>query len=251
LQRRLAPLHVVEMSAQSVDPRGNIVAVPFQPRVTVVGGGGGAIGSAVVARLAASGHHVVVPTRHPGRSAAQPGVTEIECDLDDVAAVARLREAVEALGRWEGVVSASGGYATGKAHELDDEAIESQIAANLMGPWHLARAAAESMLAAGGGGRMVIVGSRASVDVNRNQAAYQVTKAAVLRLTQVMAAELRASGVTVNAVLPGTVDTESNREAMPKADRSSWVTADSVAAVIEWLLSDAAAIVTGAAIPAG
>lgn len=227
------------------------MAVQFERGVTVVGGGGGAIGSAIVARLAASGRRVVVPTRHPGRSGPKPGVTEIECDLDDVQSVARLREAIEAIGRWEGMVSASGGYATGKAHELDDVAIEAQIAANLMGPWHLARAAAQSMLAAGGGGRMVIVASRASVDVNRNQAAYQVTKAAVLRLTQVMAAELRATGITVNAVLPGTVDTESNREAMPKADRSSWVSADSVAAVIEWLLSDAAGVVTGAAIPAG
>jgi NAD(P)-dependent dehydrogenase (short-subunit alcohol dehydrogenase family) len=227
------------------------VAVQFQHGVTVVGGGGGAIGSAVVARLASSGRHVVVPTRHPGRSAPRPGVTEIECDLDDVEAIARLRDAVEAMGRWAGMVSASGGYATGRAHELDDTAIEAQIAANLMGPWHLARAAAQSMLAAGAGGRLVIVASRAAQDVARNQAAYQVTKAAVLRLTQVMAAELRTSGITVNAVLPGTVDTEANRESMPSADRSSWVKADSVAAVIEWLLSDAAGIVTGAAIPAG
>src|SRR5471030_2387525 len=120
---------------------------------------------------------------------------------------------------------------------------EAQIAANLMGPWHLARAAAQSMLAAGAGGRLVIVASRAAQDVARNQAAYQVTKAAVLRLTKVMAAELRASEITVNAVLPGTVDTEANRESMPNADRSSWVKADSIGAVIEWLLSDAAGIV--------
>ncbi len=202
------------------------MAVQSQRGVTVVGGGNGAIGSAVVARLAASGRQVVVPTRHPGQSGPKPGVTEIECDLDDVEEVAGLRDAVEAMGGWAGMVSASGGYATGKAHELDDAAIEAQIAANLMGPWHLARAAAQSMAAAGRGGRMVIVASRASVDVNRNQAAYQVTKAAVLRLTQVMAADLGATGITVNAVLPGTVDTELNREAMPKADRSLWVTAE-------------------------
>jgi NAD(P)-dependent dehydrogenase (short-subunit alcohol dehydrogenase family) len=218
--------------------------------ITVVGGGGGALGRAVVSRLV-GGRQVVVPTRHPGRLAPMTGVTEIECDLDDVASVDRLRAAVDALGRWDGMVSASGGYAGGRANEIDDQAIDTQIEANLLAPWRLARAAATSMLAHGEGGRIVIVASRAAVEVARGQAAYQVSKAAVLRLAQVMAAELQGHGITVNAVLPGTMDTPANREEMPKANRATWVSTDSVAAVIEWLLSDDAAAVTGAAIPAG
>ena len=67
------------------------------------------------------------------------------------------------------------------------------------------------MLAHGEGGRIVIVASRAAVEVARGQAAYQVSKAAVLRLAQVMAAELQGHGITVNAVLPGTMDTPANR----------------------------------------
>jgi len=222
-----------------------------QGGITVVGGGGGALGSAVVSRLTAVGRRVVIPTRHPGRSAPPAGATEIECDLDDLASVTRLRDAVEAMGPWVGMVSASGGYAGGRAHEVEDAAIEGQIAANVLAPWRLARAAAASMIAGGAGGRIVIVASRAAVDVARGQAAYQVSKAAVLRMAQVMAAELQGHGITVNAVLPGTMDTSANRESMPKANRSSWVSTDAVAAVIEWLLSDAAAAVTGAAIPAG
>ncbi|MFZ2032190.1 MAG: SDR family oxidoreductase [Candidatus Dormiibacterota bacterium] len=222
-----------------------------QGGITVVGGGGGALGSAVVSRLTAAGRRVVIPARHPGRFAPPAGATEIECDLDDLASVTRLRATVEAMGAWEGMVSASGGYAGGRAHEVEDAAIQSQIAANLLGPWRLARAAAASMVAGGTGGRIVIVASRAAVDVARGQAAYQISKAAVLKLAQVMAAELQGHGITVNAVLPGTMDTSANRESMPKANRSSWVSADAVAAVIEWLLSDDAAAVTGAAIPAG
>lgn len=216
-----------------------------------MGGGGGALGSAVVRRLAASGRRVVVPTRHPGRTGPVEGVTEIECDLDDAESVSRLRIDVEAMGAWDGMVSASGGYAGGRAHEVEDDVIQGQIAVNLLGPWRLARAAAASMVAGGAGGRIVIVASRAAVDVTRGQAAYQVSKAAVLKLSQVMAAELQGHGITVNAVLPGTMDTPANRESMPKANRSSWVTTDSVAEVIEWLLSESAAVVTGAAIPAG
>lgn len=223
----------------------------FQRGVTVVGGGGGALGSAVVSRLVASGRAVVIPARHPDRVAAATGVTVLACDLDDPAAVARLPAAVDAIGRWDGLVSASGTYAGGRAHESDDSVIEAMLAANLLGPWRLARAAAASMVAAGAGGRIVLVASRAAIEVARGQAAYQVSKAAALRLAQVMAAELRGHGITVNTVLPGTMDTVANRASMPKADRSSWVSTDSVAATIEWLLSDEAAAVTGAAVPAG
>jgi len=227
------------------------VPVTFQPGVAVVGGGTGALGSAVVRRLVAAGRRVVVPTRHVEDDDAPEGVTYIACDLDDPGSVERLRIAVEALGPWTALVGASGGFAGGRAHEMDDAAIAAQLAVNLLGPWRLARAAARSMIGAGSGGRIVLVASRAAVEVARGQAAYQVSKAAVLRLTQVMAAELRGHGITVNAVLPGTIDTQANRESMPNADRSAWVSADSVAAVIEWLLSDGAAAVTGSAVPAG
>jgi NAD(P)-dependent dehydrogenase (short-subunit alcohol dehydrogenase family) len=227
------------------------VPVQFRQGVTVVGGGGGALGSAVVGRLVAAGRRVVVPARHPDRVASQDGVTVVPCDLDDPAAMASLRPAVEALGPWEALVSASGGFAGGRAHETEDAAIETMLGANLLGPWRLARAAAASMIAGGAGGRIVIVASRAAIEVARGQAAYQVSKAAVLRLAQVMAAELQGHGITVNTVLPRTIDTAANRATMPKADRTAWVSADAVAAVIEWLLSDSAASVTGAAIPAG
>ena len=154
---------------------------------------------------------------------------------------------MEAIGPWDAMVSASGGYAGGKAHEIDDAAIDAQLGANLLGPWRLARAAAVSMIGAGSGGRIVFVASRAAIDVARGQAAYQVSKAAVLRLAQVMAVELHGHGITVNAILPGTMDTASNRESMPKADRSSWVSTTPSPRVIEWLLSDSAGIVTGPA----
>jgi NAD(P)-dependent dehydrogenase (short-subunit alcohol dehydrogenase family) len=227
------------------------VPIQFQQGVTVVGGGGGALGSAVVRRLVTAGRRVVIPARHPDRVVPADGVTVLECDLDDPAAVARLAIAVEAIGSWDGLVSASGTFAGGRAHETDDSVIGAMIAANLLGPWRLARAAAASMLARGAGGRIVLVASRAAVDVARGQAAYQVSKAGALRLAQVMAAELRGHGITVNAVLPGTLDTAANRESMPKADRSTWVSTDAVAAVIAWLLSDDAAAVSGAAVPAG
>jgi NAD(P)-dependent dehydrogenase (short-subunit alcohol dehydrogenase family) len=64
-----------------------------------------------------------------------------------------------------------------------------------------------------------------------------------------MSAELRKSGINVNCVLPGTIDTPQTREAMPRADTSRWVPPEALADVILFLASDAARAVHGAAIP--
>lgn len=79
--------------------------------------------------------------------------------------------------------------------------------------------------------------------------AYSVAKSAVLRLTESMASELKEFGITVNAVVPGTMDTPQNRQAMPNADPSKWVEPFAVADVILFLASYTARAVTGTAIP--
>jgi NAD(P)-dependent dehydrogenase (short-subunit alcohol dehydrogenase family) len=71
----------------------------------------------------------------------------------------------------------------------------------------------------------------------------------VVALVRVVAAEVLEAGVRLNAVLPSTIDTAPNRAAMPDADASRWVEPDSIAAVIEFLLSDAARDVSGAVLP--
>jgi NAD(P)-dependent dehydrogenase (short-subunit alcohol dehydrogenase family) len=80
-------------------------------------------------------------------------------------------------------------------------------------------------------------------------AAYSASKSAVLRLTESLSAELRDSGINVNCVIPGTLDTPPNREAMPEADTSRWVSPDSLAEVILFLASPAARDIHAAAIP--
>jgi NAD(P)-dependent dehydrogenase (short-subunit alcohol dehydrogenase family) len=75
-----------------------------------------------------------------------------------------------------------------------------------------------------------------------------VAKAGVITLTQALAREVER-GITVNAVLPSTMDTPGNRQAMPDADRSEWVSTDAVAEVIAYLASERAGMISGAAIP--
>ena len=106
-------------------------------------------------------------------------------------------------------------------------------------------------MVARGRGSIVVVGSRAVERpwTSASASAYGATKAAVVALAQIVAAEVVENGVRVNAILPSTLDTPANRRAMPDADPSRWVTTDSAAAVIAFLLSDDARDVSGAAIP--
>lgn len=111
------------------------------------------------------------------------------------------------------------------------------------------RAAIPHMLATESG-RIVNIVSRNAFQGSADYGAYSAVKAALLRLTESMAAELKDRGINVNCVVPGTMYTPQNREAMPNADYSRWVTPAAVADVILFFASDAARAVSGAAIPA-
>jgi NAD(P)-dependent dehydrogenase (short-subunit alcohol dehydrogenase family) len=104
-------------------------------------------------------------------------------------------------------------------------------------------------MVAGGSGRIVTIGSRSVVPPGPGFIAYTTAKNGVIAFTQALARELQPSGITVNAILPSTMDTPANRAAMPDSDRKGWVAVESVAGVIAYLVSDAAAHVTGALLP--
>ncbi|MBI1940394.1 MAG: SDR family oxidoreductase, partial [Acidobacteria bacterium] len=80
-------------------------------------------------------------------------------------------------------------------------------------------------------------------------AAYAVSKGAVRQLTEILADEVRQYDIRVHCVMPGTMDTEANRRAMPKADFAEWVKTQDVARVIHFLLGDDARAVRSVAVP--
>jgi NAD(P)-dependent dehydrogenase (short-subunit alcohol dehydrogenase family) len=100
-----------------------------------------------------------------------------------------------------------------------------------------------------GGGRVLAVASRQAVEPGAMVGAYSASKAALVALIRTIALENTDRGISANTVLPGTMDTPSNRAADPKADPLQWVQPAQVAALLVHLVSDAGAQVTGAAIP--
>lgn len=223
----------------------------------LVAGGTGALGQAVTLALLAGGARVVVAARGAGgRAALEARAGEaagrlafVQADVGDPAGAARAVEAAAAGGGLAAVVDAAGGWAGGAPLAAEPPGrLGEMLAANLAPAHALARAAAPA-LSRRGGGAIVVVASLAAVGPQPGQAAYAASKAAVVSLCLSLAEELRPDGVRVNAVLPGTMDTEANRRAMPEADRSGWARVEDVAEVVRFLCSDAARAVSGAAIP--
>jgi NAD(P)-dependent dehydrogenase (short-subunit alcohol dehydrogenase family) len=93
------------------------------------------------------------------------------------------------------------------------------------------------------------VAAAAALKGSANSSAYAASKSALARLTESMAEEYKRQGINVNAVLPSVIDTPQNRQAMPKADFSQWVTPEAMARVIAFLASEEASPIHGALIP--
>jgi NAD(P)-dependent dehydrogenase (short-subunit alcohol dehydrogenase family) len=224
-------------------------------RVVLVTGGTGALGTAITRRFLGEGAVVCVPwiveqererLEASVQGAARPRLVLERCDVADDAAMARLAESLIARHRRIDVlVSAVGGFAMGDLVHTDRKLWDSMLTLNLTTAYVAARAVVPAMLSAGSG-RVVAVASRAVVPPAGGFIAYTVAKAAVIAFVQALAVETRSRGVTVNAVLPSTMDTPANRAAMPAVDPKTWVPVDAVADAIAYLAAESSAHVSGA-----
>lgn len=152
-------------------------------------------------------------------------------------------------GPLDALVHLVGGFSGGTPlTETSDQTWDGMMNLNLRTAFCAMRAALRPMTAAGRG-RIVAIGSRVAVEPSPNFAAYAVSKAALVALVRNVAAEGKKSGITASIVLTSTIDTPQNRKAMPDADFTRWVTPQSIAKLIVWLASDAAADTSGAVIP--
>lgn len=214
-----------------------------------VTGAGGALGSAMVREALKSGARVVALDRSDmGQHAVDGAVLLGGVDLTSPADTQRaLATAAERLGGLDGLVNIAGAFKWEKIATGGTEIWDQLYAINLRTAVNASRAALPFLTHPGG--RIVNVGALAAAHAGTGMGAYAASKAGVARLTEALAEELKDQGVTVNAVLPSTLDTPANRADMPGADFTRWVKPEALAAVIIFLLSDAAAVITGASIP--
>lgn len=224
-------------------------------QVVVVTGAYGALGAAVARTLAKRGAQLALLDRvaAPAASlAAELGAGHLLRGGLDLTETSSARDAMQAVaarfGGIDALVNVAGGFRFEKLVDGDPKTWDFMFAVNLRTAVVATHAALPHLLARGGGG-IVNIGAGAAAKASAGMGAYAASKAGVQRLTESLADELKDRNITVNAILPGTIDTPQNRADMPNADFSRWVGPDAIAEVIAFLLSDAARAVTGAAIP--
>ncbi len=225
-------------------------------KTVVVTGAFGALGGAVAEAAAQRGASVAAldyAASPPAGLAERLGPEALllgGIDLVSPEAAGQAMDKVKArFGRIDALLNIAGGFRWERiADAANDDAWDRMFAMNLKTALNASRAAIPHLLESGAG-RIVNVGAEAANHAAEGMGAYAASKAAVHRLTESLAEELKLEGVTVNAVLPSTLDTALNRKEMPNADFSRWVALADLAAVMLFLASDAAKAVTGALIP--
>jgi NAD(P)-dependent dehydrogenase (short-subunit alcohol dehydrogenase family) len=224
---------------------------------TLVTGAAGALGSALCRVLAQRGHRLAlvdIPAAAPRLEALAAEVKGVALAFDAAQAAAwaePLQRAERDLGPLSGAVLVAGGWQGGQPLHLAEEAVwESMLQLNLQTAYRALRAVLPGMVSRRQGS-VVLIGSRAAARpwTSANAAAYAASKGAAVALAEAVAAEVLESGVRVNAVLPSTIDTPANRKAMPQADAAKWVSPESLAGVIAFLLSADSRDISGAALP--
>jgi len=218
-------------------------------KVIVVTGAMGALGKVVAEVALARAGRVACIDHAPSQIAAAPNRIELGgVDLSDATQTGKaIAAAVAQFGRLDALINIAGGFAFEAVAEGDPKTWQRMYALNVLTALNASQAAIPH-LAASGAGRIVNVGAIGALQAGAGMGPYAASKAGVHRLTEALAAEWKGK-ITVNAVLPSTIDTPANRASMPKADFAKWVTPKELADVILFLASDAASAVTGALIP--
>jgi NAD(P)-dependent dehydrogenase (short-subunit alcohol dehydrogenase family) len=220
-------------------------------RVALVVGAGGPLGRATAVSLAGAGCTVVgVDRREQGLAELADGIRREVGDPTDPAVAKSLVDRIATeVGAPEVLVNTIGAFRVGEALTATPEDLRVMIDVNVGPALWLSQAVAPYMRERGSGA-IVHVSARPGIEPTAGMAAYSVNKAALAHLTRVLDLELRPHGIRVNAVAPLLLDTPRNRAAFPADLLAHAVQPEAIAEVIAFLVSDAAAPVSGALLPA-
>lgn len=221
-------------------------------QAVVVCGATGGLGPAVVEAFASKGDTVIAVSR------SEEDLAMFGKEESVINEIADLTQADEVDGLWKRIdhqgievralVNLTGGWRGGDLISTTPDDYRYVLDLNLTTTWLSCRSGVPRLVAAGGGA-IVNVASKSALAGGAGEAAYAVAKAGVVRLTQVLAEELKDTGVRVNAIVPAVIDTPSNRETLPKKLVNKAASPDEIAQVIHYLCSDTSALINGAAIP--
>jgi NAD(P)-dependent dehydrogenase (short-subunit alcohol dehydrogenase family) len=219
--------------------------------VAIVVGAGGPLGRATAVALTASGLTVVgVDRNEPGLAELPDGIHREVADATDPAVATRLVDRIAGeVGPPDVLVNTIGAFRPEDVLATTPEMLRLMLDVNLGPALWLTQAVAPHMRQQGSGA-IVHVAARPGIEPASGMGAYSVSKAALVHLTRILDIELRPQGIRVNAVAPQLLDTPRNRAMFPAEVMAHAVAPEAIAGVIAFLVSDAAAAVSGAILPA-
>ncbi len=220
-------------------------------RVAVVAGAGGELGRAAAEQLTAAGFTVAgIDRSEQALKELPPRIWSGTADpADPVAARSIIDQIASEVGAPEVLVNTIGVYHLGEAIAATPEDFRLMIDVNVGAALWLTQAVVP-YLREHGSGSIVHVAARPGLEPVSGMAAYAVSKAALVHLTRVLDFELRPLGIRVNAVAPQLLDTAKTRPYLTPDLLAHAVAPEEVARIIAYLVSDAAAPVSGAVVPA-
>jgi NAD(P)-dependent dehydrogenase (short-subunit alcohol dehydrogenase family) len=158
-------------------------------------------------------------------------------------------ESIHRFGRIDILANMIGAYIAGKpVTEIDEKEWDDMMNINLRTAFLLSKHVIVQM-AKQSVGKVIHVAARSGLKGAGFDAAYVISKSGVIRLVESLSEEVKSKGINVNCIIPSIIDTKENRESMPSADHTKWVTPLDIARVILFLASDDARSINGAAIP--
>jgi 3-oxoacyl-[acyl-carrier protein] reductase len=227
-----------------------MIQVNMEGRIVLITGAKGGLGSFVTKRFLAAGANVVGTSRSIQQTDfTNPRFTAIALDFSDAAAVKNLvDQVISRFGKIDVLAHVLGGFAAGTVAETDDKTWNMMTDLNLTSAFYVLRAVLPHMRKTKYG-RIVAVGSAAATEPHAGLGAYVMSKTAMATLVQTVALENADANITANVVLPGTMDTPTNRANMPTADFSKWVQPNDVASLILTLADESAGLISGTLVP--
>ena len=236
----------------------------FAGKVAIVSGAAGGIGSVILRRFAEAGARAVIADLDEERAAAaarqltaqDQEVRFVRTDVRDSAQVdAMVRTAVAQYGRVDILVHGAGVGVHKDVVDLTDEEWDLQIDVQLRGAFLLSRAVGRQLIAQGGGGRIILIGSTAGNNARVKAGPHAASKAGEIQLARVMALELGRHGITVNVVSPGLTDiagisrsvqtAEYQRAFVSQVPLGRLGTPDEISDAVLFFASDRARFITG------
>ena len=230
------------------------VTYNFSNKVVLITGGTGAFGRTLVKRFLESGARTIASYRNQTEAdklkSVNPQVEIIKLDISNEKEILKMvPKLIERFSKIDVLVNTVGGYLGGKnITELKEEYWESMMNLNLKSAYLISKHVIPVMKSAKGG-KIIHVSSRTGLKSDGYDSAYAASKAALIRFVDSISQEFREDKININCILPTTIDTESNRRAMPNADFSKWLSPEDLANVVLFLCSSESKVINGAAIP--